>query len=241
MPIERIGSSLIKLPPHWLSQISARSGNIGNSSEIRKILGEPIPRVLDLKTLPPEIAAYFAKNGLLERLRKKLALISRKRGGKILPASNTIAAVDEDDNLYVGVEFLEQFGEDEALIAGILAHEWGHMLSDRPKGMNWSRFTWEELFDFRRTEEADADGFAGRALFLMGYKPDSAIEFLKKVDAKRKRLKLPHVKYHNTATRTAIFKAAWEAERRAMDFAKRLFFSKGKTSSVKIGRVIGEG
>lgn len=241
MPIEKINAQVIGLPPSWLSRVSGRGGSVGNSDRIRKMLGEPIPQLVDPKELPPEIAAHFAAGGLLERLRRKLALISRKKGGKILPAKNTIASVDEEDNLYVGVDFLEQFGEDEGLVAGILAHEWGHMLSDLPKGVDWSHLTWDQLHALRRDEEGDADGFAGRALFLLGYNPEAMIAFLARNDRKRKEKKLPCHKYHNHATRAAIIRESYAAQRRSMEVAKKLFFSQSDGTKPKVGRVIGSG
>jgi len=241
MPIEKISTQLSGLPPSWISRATAKSGAMGNAEEIRKLLGEPMPKILNPNDLPPEIAAFFSPGGLLERLRKKLANISRKRGGKILPAENTIASVDEDDNLYVGVDFLAQYGEDEDLIAGILAHEWGHMMSDLPRGIDWSHLTWDQLHALRRDEEGDADGFAGRAMCLMGYSVDDMIGFLKKNDEHRKAKKLPCHKYHNHATRAAILSESYEAEKRAMAFAKKLFFSGDNPTAPKVGRVIGSG
>jgi hypothetical protein len=238
--VTRIEKNSLRMPPSWISRATARSGAMGNSEEIKKLLGEPIPRLANPKDVPPEIMAMFGSKGMLERLRKKLAAISRRKGGKILPAHNTIASVDENDNLYVGVEFLEAFGEDEDLVAGILAHEWGHMMSDLPRGMDWSHLSWEELNELRRQEEADADGFAGRALCLMGYKPESMMKFLKQLDAKKKKTKdLPNHKYHNTATRVEILKQSWEAGEKAMKVARKLFVaSKDSGIGAKVGRVI---
>ena len=134
------------MPPAWMSRAVSRGASMANSEEIKKLLGEPLPVAVDPKTLPPEIAAMFAKGGMLERIREKLSRIAKfkdkkKRGGKFIPAKGTIASVDEDDNVYVGVDFLMGFGNNEDLIAGILAHEWGHMMSDLPKGANWNNPT----------------------------------------------------------------------------------------------------
>lgn len=219
----------------------SKNGAMGNSSEIRKMLGEPMPQVLNPKDLPPEIAAYFARGGLLDRLKKKLALISRKKGGKIIPAKNTIACVDDEDNVYVGVDFLQNFGEDDALVGGILAHEWGHMMSDMPKGVDWSHLTWDEIFEMRRDEEGDADGFAGRALCLMGYDPEKMIEFLAVNDKRRKEKKLPSHKYHNHATRAAIIRESYKAEENAIEVARKIFFQGKDSVGAKVGRVIGAG
>lgn len=241
MAIEKVNTQLVGLPPAWMSRVVSGGKAMGNAEEIRKLLGEPIPRVVDPKTLPPEIAAFFGPRGLLERLRRKLSLLSRKKGGRIIPAKNTIASVDEDDNVYVGVDFLAAHGDHEALVAGILAHEWGHMLSDLPRQVDWSHLTWDELHALRRDEEGDADGFAGRALFLLGYPPEEMIAFLKDNDRRRKDKKLPCHKYHNHATRAAILKESYEAERRALEMARRLFLREGRTSGVKLGRIIGAG
>jgi len=238
MTVNKITSATMGIPPNWMSRIVAAGGNIGNATEIRKILGEPLPQIADPKTIPPHIAEMFEPGGILERMRKKLAIISRKGGRKIIPARNTVASVDEDDNLYVGVDFLEKYGDNDALIAAVMAHEWGHMMSDLPKGIDWSGLSWDELHAIRRNEEADADGFAGRALFLMGYGPDEMIKFLKEVD-KKKNKKTPCHKYHNTPTRVEILKQSYEAEERAMEVARRIFF--GSKVGAKVGRVITSG
>lgn len=241
MSIEKVNTQLVGLPPAWMSRAVSRGGGMANAEEIKKLLGEPIPRLVNPKDLPKNIAAYFAGGGVLERLRKKLSLISRKKGGKIIPAKGTIASVDEDDNLYVGVDFLEAYGEDETLVAGILAHEWGHMMSDLPRHIDWSHLTWDELHALRRDEEGDADGYAGRVLFLLGYSPEPMISFLKEMDRRRKDKKLPCHKYHNHATRAAILRESYEAERQAMEVAKRIFFTENNPTGPKVGRIIGAG
>ena len=221
--VDRIDSKMTTLPPLWMSRIVASSPNISNHEEIRKLLGEPIPRAADISKLKPEIAAMFMSGGVLERIRSKLGTLTRKKGKKLVPAHNTVACVDDEDTLYVGVEFLEQFGHDESLLAGILAHEWGHMMSDLPRDVDWNRLTWDQLFEIRREEESFADGFAGRAVFLMGYAVEPMMEFLEKLEKKRNP-KLPTLKYHNLATRKAILKESYAAASRATEMARKLFF-----------------
>ncbi|MBI4211523.1 MAG: hypothetical protein HY540_02690 [Deltaproteobacteria bacterium] len=236
MAIEKINTKLAGLPPAWMSRATQRPGAMAHSAEIKKILGEPIPQEVDPKLLSPKIAEFFRRNGTLERLRKKLSLISKKKGGRFIPARNTIAAVDEDDNVYVGVEFLERFGDDEDLIAAIISHEWGHMLSDR-RNIDWSHLSWDELHAMRRDEEGEADGFAGRALFFMGYATEQMIDFLHLLDRTRKNKKLPQLKYHNTPTRVEILKQSFEAAKRSMEIAHRIFGKNGP----KIGKILGAG
>jgi hypothetical protein len=241
MSIEKVSATMSRLPPPWMKRIVTTGGNVGNANEIKKMLGEPIPSIAKQGEIPKEVAEMFEPSGILERLRKKLALISRKKGKKFIPAKGVVASVDEEDNVYVGVEFLQMFGDNEALVAAILAHEWGHMLSDLPRGIDWSRLSWEEIYEIRKEEEADADGFAGRALYLMGFAPAEMIDFLEDLDKQRKNKKrLPSRKYHNTATRVAILQEAYAAEVRAMEVARRLFFG-SKNGGVKIGRVISSG
>lgn len=225
--VDRIDSKMTGLPPLWLNRVTTASKNIGNSEEIRKLLGEPIPRPADFSRLKPEIAALFAPNGVLERIAKKLGALTKRKHKKIIPSHNTVACVDDENVLYVGVEFLEKFGEDEDLLAAILAHEWGHMISELPKGKDWAMLSWDELLELRREEETYADGFAGRALYVMGYKTEGMIGFLKKMGRKRNP-KLPLLKYHNTATRVAILKASYEAQERAFETAERLQFNPKK-------------
>lgn len=229
--VDRIDPKMTGLPPLWMNRVVTGSGHIGNSEEIRKLMGEPLPKPADLARLKPEIAAMFAAGGVLDRLTKKLGLLSKKKHKKIIASHNTIACVDDENILYVGVEFLEKFGEDESLLAAILAHEWGHMVSDVPLGADWSHLSWEEIFEMRREEEANADGFAGRALFLMGYAPESMMNFLKLLNKKRNP-KLPSHKYHNTSTRVAILKASYEAQERAFEAAEKIF---------KITKWVGQG
>jgi len=252
MVIEKINTQLVGLPPNWMSRAVSKGGAMGNATEIKKLLGEPIPQIVDPDDLSPELKTFFGAGGILERIRKKLAEISRrksgrkkgKKGGQILPAKNTIASVDDDDNIYVGVNFLQENLNNEnieGLLAGILAHEWGHMMSDLPKGVNWSHMTWDQLHAIRRDEEGGADGFAGRAMCLMGYNMKPMIKFLSKNDKRRKEKKLPCHKYHNHATRVAILEESFKAEENAIEVAKRLFFQGKDSMGPKVGKIIGAG
>lgn len=219
--INKIDSALVSLPPNWMSRIVAGNRPLGAMDEIRKLLGEPIPQLADFDNLSPEIAALFGRGGKLERIRRKLATISGKKGRAILPAHNTIAAVDEEDNLYVGVEFLAACEGDDDIIAGVLAHEWGHIVSNLPRGVDWSHLTWKDLFALRREEEAGADAYAGRAMYRLGYNVERLTQFFVQLDGKRKRAKT--VKYHETPVRIAILRQAFAAEQRTDESARKLF------------------
>lgn len=228
MSITKVENSSLSLPPAWLSRISAGNRALGTQPEVRKMLGEPVPRQADMSTLAPHIAAMFKKGGLLDRIRRKLAYVSQKKGGQIIAAHNTIAAVDPDDNVYVGVEFLESCGGEEDVIAGILAHEWGHMVSELPRDADFSGFDWDDLFAMRRDEEAGADAYAGRALYLLGYSVEPLVNFLGKLEAKRvKNDKVKTVKYYPIETRAEILRQGFAAEKRIETSARKLLASPG--------------
>lgn len=228
MSVPRVETGLLSLPPRWMSRVGEGGRPLATHPEVRKALGEPVPKLADPALLAPKIAAMFRKGGLLDRIRRKLATVSRKRGGNILAAHNTIAAVDEEDNVYVGVEFLEACEGDEAVIAGILAHEWGHMVSELPRGVDWSHLSWEELFELRREEEAGADAYAGRALYQLGYEVTPLAEFLTRLEKNRRtRRQMKTLKYYDVETRAAILHAAHAAERRVEESARKLLTSPG--------------
>jgi hypothetical protein len=221
MTIEKINATVTGLPPPWMKR--AEGGGIPTPTEmaIRKMLGEPLPRVVDPASLPPEIAQLFANYGALRRIQRKLATLSRKSGGTVLPAKGTIACVDDDDNVYMGVEFLEAHRKDEALIAGIMAHEWGHMVSELPRDADWSHLSWDDLFALRREEESYADAFSGRMLYRMGYAVTRFAGFLEELTKFENRLQTH--KYYNPALRAEIVRQAFAAEMRANNSARKLF------------------
>lgn len=220
--IDKISTLLAQLPPNWMSRITARSGQVGNpESELRKLMGEPIPKPVDLKDLPPHLRALFATYGMLQKIKKKLEWVSRRKGNKIIPAKNTIACVDADDNLYMGVDFLEANHENEDLIAGIMAHEWGHILSEIAPGTDFSHLSWDELFELRREEEAAADAFAGKALYLMGYQIEQMAKFFKQMEEIDK--KVNSQKYHSPKVREEILRQAYQAQVRAVEQIDKLF------------------
>jgi hypothetical protein len=220
--IEKINTLLAQLPPNWMSRATAQAGQVGNpESELRKLMGEPMPKPVDPKDLPPEVAALFATFGMLQKIKKKLEWVSKHKGKKIIPAKNTIACVDADDNIYMGVEFLEAHKDDEDLIAGIMAHEWGHMISEIAPGADFSHLNWDEMFELRREEEAAADSFAGRALYMMDYKIEKIVEFFKDMEKIDK--KVNSQKYHPPKVREEILRQAYQAQVRAADQINKIF------------------
>lgn len=179
----------------------------------RKQFGEPIPDMADIRN-NPVMLDLFSRLGMLARLQRKLNTLSRKKG-QIVPAKKTIACAlraceetDGQDVVFAGVEFLEQYYGEEETIAGILAHEWGHLLTDWTEGLNPDAMSWEEIFEMRKEEEASADAYAGKMLFQMGYSTEGMVRFLGKIQKKE------CVKYHSPGTRAEIIRRAFEETRR---------------------------
>ena len=243
-PIQKVGGPLVGLPPLWMTRVIAQAGHIGNSSEIRKkfrkLLGEPAPEEVDLDSIPPELAALFTEGGMLQKIRKKLEGMTKKQAKRIAAAKGRVACVDEDDVVYVGVDFLEKYQNSEDLIAGIMAHEWGHMVSTLPSLDDLDKMSLDELLELRRDEEAGADVFAGRVLYVMGYSVDDMIEFLKSLEKIKKKIKTK--KYHPTEIREEILREAYKAQKKNEETAHKLFAATHwSLGSLMKSKLIGEG
>lgn len=221
MPIDPISSNTsggaqtnLLRPVRW-------GGGDGTGQVSGKHFGEPIPKIVDISR-DPAMIALFSRVGMIPRIQNKLNVLSRKRG-KIVPAKGTVASAlnsceetNFEDVVFAGVDFLKEYKSQEETIAGVLSHEWGHLVRDYKEGMNPDDFSWEEIFGIRKDEEAAADAYSGKMLFLMGYSPEGMIKFLNKVQKKECH------KYHSPATRAAIIRAAYESARRFRNQAANL-------------------
>jgi hypothetical protein len=186
-----------------------------------KNFGEPIPKIADISR-DPLMISLFSRLGMIPRIQSKLNLLSRKKG-KIVPAKGTVASAlngceetNFEDVVFAGVEFLEKHHTEEETVAGVLGHEWGHLVRDYKKDLDADDHSWEEIFGIRKDEEAAADAYSGKMLFMMGYSPEGMIRFLSKMQKKECH------KYHSPATRAAIIRAAYEAARRFKNQAANL-------------------
>lgn len=181
-----------------------------------KSLGETPPIRLDMSQLGP-LAALFARGGLVSRLKRKLNRLKGKKC-EVVPAKGTIACVDGSDTVYLGVDFLAEYFDQEDVVAGVLAHEWGHTCADRPKEGEIQHLNWNEIFELRRAHEVLADEISGRLLALMGHKPDGLIRFLLESDRGTHNLK-----YHSPKVRAEIIRHGHHDETRKMQLARDLF------------------
>ncbi len=217
----------LSLAHSQLSNPLLRSPVIGGQSRptdiFRKTFGEPIPQIVDISK-DPFLMALFGPFGAAEHVRKKLVALSRKNG-RIIPARGTIASAlaaseetGEEDSVFVGVDFLARHHKEVETVAGVLAHEWGHLVSEFPNGINPDELTWDEIFGMRRDEEGQADSYAGRMLYRMCYRPESFIRFLS-----QKEFRKETTKYHPVPVRVALVGESYRDEERKNRQAKNLF------------------
>ncbi len=213
-----------------------RSGSVGTpvsptETHSPKTLGEVPPIIVNLADFP-DLFPLFAYYGSLEKIRRKLKLLSGKDAKKLVLAKNTVGAADHQGLIYLGVEFLREHGDDDALLASVMAHEWGHLISNSSKHGNLDHLSWEEIFALRREEEAAADVFCGRMLAMMGYSPESITQFLIKAEKGS-----PTLKYYAATIRGAIIE---EAHRRhsARGSVTRKIFPRNNYANPYTSRII---
>lgn len=212
MKIENTSSALINLQN--VPKISSRSTQ---AAEARKTLGETPPVKVPMDQLG-SLAGLFARAGFVTRLARKLNRLKHKKC-RVTPAKGTIACVDSDDLVYLGVDFLRAYQDREDVVAGVMAHEWGHACADRPDPDEVDQMNWNDIFALRREHETLADDISGRLLALLGYSPDGLIAFL--TNGKDTH----NLKYHSKKTRSEIIRQAYEDETRKIALAKEMFRS----------------
>lgn len=210
--IENSGSTLTNLR----NAPKVSSGETGAVQEAPKSIGETPPQRVALADLGA-LAALFGKGGTISKLKRRLNKLKKKKCD-VTAAKGTIACVDGNDLVYLGVEFLEEYQDQEDVIAGVMSHEWGHSCALKPTEEEMSELNWNQVFELRKSHEVLADEISGRMLALMGYTPDRFIAFLKEKTGGTHNLK-----YHDSETRVDIVMRGYNDELRKMKLAQELF------------------
>lgn len=210
MRIEGSNSALTNL--RNAPKVGARSS--AGTANARKSLGETPPIQVPFELLSDELAELFAPGGKVSKLKRRLNKLKNKKC-QVVPAHGTIACIDANDLVYLGVEFLHQFRDQEDVLAGVMAHEWGHSCALKPEESHIQQMNWDEIFELRRAHETLADELSGRLMALMGYAPDSLIEFLLCTGKGTHNLK-----YHDPATRADIIRNGHREELRKIELAR---------------------
>lgn len=188
---------------------------VQTNNQNRKTIGEAPPVRLSLNQIG-QLASLFAPRGMVGRLEKKLNYLLKKKC-KVVPAKGTVACIDEDDIVYLGIDFLSQYQDDEETIAGVLCHEWGHSCAERPTPEELEDLNWDEIFELRRAHETLADEKSGRLLSRLGYTPRGIINFLMKGKETHNH------KYHPKKTRAKIVALGFQKEEKNKSFIRKIF------------------
>jgi len=183
-----------------------------------KSIGETPPKLVPFEELG-ELAALFARGGKVSRLQRRLNRLKNKKC-KVAAAKGTIACIDDNDQVYLGVDFLSEILEHpdgEAILAGVMAHEWGHACAERPDSAKVQQMNWNEIFAERRSHEAFADEMSGKLLALLGYEAEPVIGFL------TSQKDTHNLKYHDQSVRAELIRKGFAQEKQKQNLAKDLF------------------
>lgn len=210
----KVDTNLGKMPT-WMSRpVSTQPTSLEKPAP--KTIGETPPIVANPADYP-DLAPLLAHYGALQKMRRKLRLLSGV-DAKVVLAKNTVGAADNKGMVYLGIEFLREHAKNDPLLAAVMAHEWGHLSSNMAKHGNLDHLTWEEIFQLRREEEAAADVFCGRMLAMLGYSPEAIVQFLLKADKGT-----PTVKYYAAPIRGAIIEEAFRVQSQRTDITRKIF------------------
>lgn len=192
----------------------------GAEQAAQKTIGEAPPIMLTLEQIG-QLALLFKPSGLVGRLRKRLNYLKNKKC-VVVPAQGTVACVDDNDVVYLGVDFLVKQLADrkkgEETLAGVLAHEWGHSCALKPDREEIQTLNWNQIFELRRAHETLADEISGRLLYMMGYTPEGIVQFLT-----AKKGETHNLKYHAPELRGQVIRYGFESEKRKAQLARQLF------------------
>lgn len=210
----RVETGISKLPT-WMKRDTAASKRSEGKPQ-PKTLGE-VPPVVEKLENHPDLAEHFDHYGILQKIRRKLKMLSGQ-DAKVVLARNTVGAADNKGVVYIGVEFLRENWRNEALMGAVMAHEWGHLISNMAKAGNLDHLSWDEIFGLRREEEAAADTFCGRMLAMMGFPTEPICEFLKNAEKGNET-----VKYYAAPIRAAIIQEAHRRHGERKQMTKKIF------------------
>jgi len=199
-------------------------GRAGQSQQVGKpvplgqvLFGKVKPKKLDARDYP-HLKKQLKK---AKAMKRKLAFLAGDDDDEyeIELADHELAMIDDKGTIYLGAEFLERYGDDDEVLAGVLGHEVGHRPKTWPKVPADVRLTVAERQQLAREEEGKADWFAGRALAELGYAPDQICRLLKHLDGRGN----PSKEYYHVNTRIEIIREAFGSQQRRRKTLKSMF------------------
>ena len=220
-----VSTQLNPFGPQWpQAKQTGETASIGQQVQAA-LFGRTKPPVLDPALFPG--LAYALKK--LFALKKKLATMAgdEENDYQIVLADGTIGMIDAEGVIYIGAGFLAAYGDNDAVLAGVLAHEIGH----RPK--RWHEYqerrelTKRDLEELCRYEETRADIFSGKALAELQLSSEPLVEFLQKVADK------PHPDYFPADVRAEVIRDAHAGREYRVKSRKKLFSEFDRMTSPK--------
>ena len=210
--------------PQWsgASQKAKESQAIGDQVQ-DALFGKRKPPGLDPDDFP-ETKEILA---LLNTYRRKFAMMAGDAEDeyRLQLADGTIAMIDGQGTIFIGIRFLMQFKNNPEVLIGALAHEIGH----RPQ--RWNEYktkktlTKIELESLCRYEETRADLFAGRALAEVNLNCDPVITFLQNIEEG------PHPEYFPASLRGEVIKEGYNEQKTKAIVRKKLWPELDKQTS----------
>ena len=198
--------------PQWATQ-SKQAESVERDVQ-NQLFGKRKPPIISSEDA--EISAQMAR---LHAFRRKLARLAgdQEDDYDLVLADGTIAMIDQEGLIYIGIQFLKQYADHVDVLVGVLAHEIGH----RPK--RWASYrhdkphTKEEAEKLCRLEETRADYFAGRALAELNLQCQPLIHFIEVITDR------PHPEYFSPKLRGEVILEGFQDASRRRQNRKKLF------------------
>lgn len=208
-------SQLNPFGPDWSGPVKGTEATSVAEQVEDSLFGKKKPPLLDEDDFP-DAAEVLAK---LEKYRRKLVhMIGDPEDEYMLQlADGTIAMIDKNGMIMVGIRFLMKFKDNFPVLVGAIGHEIGH----RPR--RWAEYkkakplNMTELQKLCRYEETRADLFAGRALAELGMSCEPMIRFLKDMEEG------PHPEYFPAKMRADVIRTGYKEQASKVKIRKNLW------------------